>query len=107
MILDNDLNEKNFLLYAMKEYNNPQCIDIEEFNDDLRKIKVIVRWVSDEIPMSPRGNEFVLQSSCFIRALKRRILIAYKILPENQRFSLRLNFYSTDTDEVDTTSTTT
>ena len=26
MILDNDLNEKNFLLYAMIEYNNPQCI---------------------------------------------------------------------------------
>ena len=25
MIFD-DLNEKNFLLYAMKEYNNPQCV---------------------------------------------------------------------------------
>ena len=36
-----DLNEKNFLLYAMKEYNNPQCVDVDEFNDDLKKIKYI------------------------------------------------------------------
>ena len=45
MIFD-DLNEKNFLLYAMKEYNNPQCTDIEEFNDDLKKIKYIKRLIN-------------------------------------------------------------
>ena len=28
MIFD-DLNEKNFLLYAMKEYNNPQCTKLK------------------------------------------------------------------------------
>ena len=38
-----DLNEKNFLLFAMQHYNNPQCVDVEEFNDDLRKIKYIKR----------------------------------------------------------------
>ncbi len=38
-----DLNEGNFLIYAMKEYNNIQCIDIEEFYDDLKKIKYIKR----------------------------------------------------------------
>ena len=35
-----DLNEKNFLLYAMKEYNNPQCTEVEEFNDDLKKSNI-------------------------------------------------------------------
>ena len=38
-----DLNEGNFLMYSMKEYNNIQCIDIEEFYDDLKKIKYIKR----------------------------------------------------------------
>ena len=30
-----DLNDKNFLLYAMRHYDNPQCNGIEEFNEDL------------------------------------------------------------------------
>ena len=38
-----DLNEGNFLMYSMKEYNNIQCVDIEEFYDDLKKIKYIKR----------------------------------------------------------------
>ena len=38
-----DLNEGNFLIYSMKEYNNIQCIDVEEFYDDLKKIKYIKR----------------------------------------------------------------
>jgi len=38
-----DLNEGNFLMYSMKEYNNIQCVDIEEYYDDLKKIKYIKR----------------------------------------------------------------
>ena len=39
----NDLTEENFLMFAMREYNNMQCTDIEEFYDDLKKIKYIKR----------------------------------------------------------------
>ncbi len=42
MIFD-DLNDDNFLMFAMREYINVQCIDIEEFYDDLKKIKYIKR----------------------------------------------------------------
>ena len=42
MIFD-DLNDDNFLMYAMREYSNMQCTDIEEFYDDLKKIKYIKR----------------------------------------------------------------
>ena len=42
MIFD-DLNDDNFLMYAMREYNNMQCTDVEEFYDDLKKIKYIKR----------------------------------------------------------------
>ena len=38
-----DLTEDNFLMFAMREYNNMQCTDIEEFYDDLKKIKYIKR----------------------------------------------------------------
>ena len=38
-----DLTEENFLIYAMREYNNIQCTDVEEFYDDLKKIKYIKR----------------------------------------------------------------
>ena len=42
MIFD-DLNDDNFLMYAMREYSNIQCTDVEEFYDDLKKIKYIKR----------------------------------------------------------------
>ena len=42
MIFD-DLNDDNFLMFAMKEYNDIQFTDIEEFYDDLKKIKYIKR----------------------------------------------------------------
>ena len=42
MIFD-DLSDDNFLMFAMKEYNDIQCTDIEEFYDDLKKIKYIKR----------------------------------------------------------------
>ena len=38
-----NLTEDNFLLYAMKFYDNPQCMDVEEFNDDLKRIRYIKR----------------------------------------------------------------
>ena len=38
-----DLNEGTFLMYSMKEYNNIQCVDIEEYYYDLKKIKYIKR----------------------------------------------------------------
>ena len=32
---DSDLNDKNFMMFAMKSYTNPQCSGVEEFNEDL------------------------------------------------------------------------
>ena len=41
MQLFDDLNEENFILYASRMYNNPQCTSIEEFYDDLQRFKYI------------------------------------------------------------------
>lgn len=37
------LDDSNFILYAAKHYDNPQCYDIEEFYDDLKRFKYIKR----------------------------------------------------------------
>ena len=37
------LTEDNFLIYAAKNYDNPQCSSTEEFYDDLKKFKYIKR----------------------------------------------------------------
>ena len=37
------LTESNFELYAAQHYDNPNCIDILEFQDDLSRIKYIKR----------------------------------------------------------------
>lgn len=37
------LDESTFLLYAAKHYDNPQCLDTEEFYDDLKRFKYLKR----------------------------------------------------------------
>ena len=38
-----ELNESNYLLLAIKFYNNPQSVTREDFEDDLKRIKYIKR----------------------------------------------------------------
>ncbi len=37
------LDNNNFLLYAAKHYDNPQCFDTREFYDDLKRFKYLKR----------------------------------------------------------------
>ncbi len=38
-----ELNENNYLLFAIKFYDNPQALTKEDFEDDLKRIKYIKR----------------------------------------------------------------
>lgn len=38
-----ELNEDNYLLFAIKFYNNPQSLTREDFEDDLKRIKYVKR----------------------------------------------------------------
>lgn len=42
-MVNDKLDESNFVLYAARHYDNPECFDIEEFNDDLNRFKYIKR----------------------------------------------------------------
>jgi len=35
------LTESTFLLYAAKNYDNPQCTDIEEFEEDMKRFQYL------------------------------------------------------------------
>ena len=37
------LTNDNFMMFAMKNYTNPQCTNIDEFYEDLNRIKYIKR----------------------------------------------------------------
>ena len=38
-----NVTSKNALLYAMKEYENPQCLSTAEFNEDYKRFKYVKR----------------------------------------------------------------
>jgi hypothetical protein len=40
------LNEGNFLVYAMHNYDNPQCHSLDEFQEDLKKFLYLKKLIS-------------------------------------------------------------
>jgi len=43
MQLFDELNEENFVLFASRHYDNPQCMSVEEFHHDLQRFKYLKR----------------------------------------------------------------
>ena len=66
-----DLNEGTFLMYSMKEYNNIQCVDIEEFYDDLKKIKYIKRLF----------NIYLNDGQLKERLILNHLIVFYNVFP--------------------------
>jgi len=50
--MDNNLTEDKFLLKAMNHYDNPQCISLSEFEEDLKRIlylkKLLLRYKDNQ-----------------------------------------------------------
>ena len=40
-----ELNKDNFLLFAIKHYENPNTLTQEEFEEDLKRFKYVKRWL--------------------------------------------------------------
>ncbi len=62
------LTDFNYLLYCARHYDNPQCYDIEEFYEDLRRIKYIKKLITRYI----MGGE-----------LKERLILNHLIILNN------------------------
>ena len=43
MKIFDELNAKNFKMFAAKHYNNPECTDVSEFEEDIARFKYLKR----------------------------------------------------------------
>jgi hypothetical protein len=60
MKLFNELNEETFMLYAIKNYYNPKCIDVEEFYEDLNRFKYVKRLVNRYLDNGKLSERLIL-----------------------------------------------
>jgi len=102
------LNEENFLLYAANNYKNPNCVDAEEFYDDLNRFKYLKRLLGryyndDDLQERLIMNHIVILNNVFGIEPATRMLW-YKIdrqyWPVIKPIMLYLN-YITDQDKMD------
>ena len=70
MNLFDDLNEKNYVHFAMKYYVNIQCTSVEEFNEDLNKIKYVKRLF----------NRFLETGELRINLIMNHLISCYLVL---------------------------
>ena len=66
----NELNEENFLLFAIKHYENPQAVTREDFEKDLNHFKYIKRLLkrykgSGELKVHLLINHFIILYNIF------------------------------------------
>lgn len=54
------LTEDNFLIYAAKHYDNPQCHSTEEFLEDLKRIKYIKKLITRYIDSGELKERLIL-----------------------------------------------
>lgn len=71
-MLFNELNEENFLLFAIKNYNNPQGLTEEDFNKDLNHFRYIKRHL----------GKYTASGELKIHLLLKHFIILYNIFGE-------------------------
>lgn len=99
MVNDN-LTDDNFLTYAIKHYNNPGCRGIQDFNDDLRRLRYIKRLLgrynqTGVIKERLVVNHLVVFYNVFgVEAATRMLFFKIKesLWPELKTFLVYLNY---------------
>lgn len=56
----NELNDDNFLLFAIKYYENPQCSTRDDFYEDLKRFKYIKRLLKKYIKSNTLKTHLLL-----------------------------------------------
>ena len=89
MNLFDDLNDKNYIMFAMKFYDNRQCTSVEEFHEDLNKIKYVKRLL----------NRFLVTGELKTVLILNHLIVIYNVF-ENEAatrmlfFRIEKKFYS-------------
>ena len=82
-MIQEKLNESNFLLYAMHHYDNPQCNSVQEFEEDLKKFLYLKKL------FSRYKNNGELRE----RLILNHIIVLYNIFGDT---ATRMLFYKID-----------
>ena len=102
------LSENTFTMFAMKYYDNPQCIGMDEFQEDLNRIKYIKRLFrkyqnSGMLRERLILNHIIILYNVFGPYASSRILF-YKIEEDMhsilKTFLIYLNYISEDADNI-------
>ena len=67
-----ELNEDNYILFAIKHYENPQSVTKEDFFDDLKRFKLIKKLL----------KKYVIDSKFNAKLLINHFLILYNVFGE-------------------------
>ena len=98
--MNTELTNENFLMYAIKHYDNPSCSGLKEFNDDLKRLRYIKRLLgrfqsSGSIKERLIINHLVVLYNVFgVEAANTMLFfkIQEKLWPELKTFLVFLNF---------------
>ena len=67
-----ELNEDNFLLFAIKHYENPQSVTYEDFEEDLKRFKYLKRLF----------KRYVKNGSLWTHLILNHLIILYNVWGE-------------------------
>jgi hypothetical protein len=114
MQLTDELTDENFLFFASRNYDNPQCTSIEEFYEDLQRIKYLRRllrryYENDDLQERLILNHIIIIYNSFgIKAANRMVffkveekywsilktfLVYLNYLPENEYVQVPLDLH--------------
>ena len=98
------LTSRNFELFASQHYNNPECIEVEEFKEDLTRFKYLKRLLRryeqyDDLQERLILNHIIVLYNVFgIEAANR--MMWFKVEPEHhsmlKTFLIFLNYLPED-----------
>jgi hypothetical protein len=54
------LTDANFIMFAMKHYDNPQCCSIDEFNEDINRFKYIKKLITRYVETGDLKERLIL-----------------------------------------------
>ena len=82
MNLYSNLTDENIELYCIRHYNNPQCISVEDYHNDMRRFKYIKRLLKKyhkgtEVKLNLLLNHIVIIYNVFGDAAP--LLLFYKM----------------------------
>jgi hypothetical protein len=82
-MLNQKLSEDNFVLYAMHNYDNPQCHSVQEFEDDLKRFLYLKKLIT----------RYKLNNELRERLILNHIIVLYNVFGDA---ATKMLFYKID-----------